>query len=214
LNLAQQKLVFGDFKPSDENQALAVLSQRFGLDVAFGHPEVTAFLDEAVASHMRICLSVTPDRLWRNTSYPSEPVLSDAAASLLHERDNSVEECLKVLNAKLRRGMIDKGQRGEILSRVILLLGRDAATPPAPAQKPPGFLRFCQPIKLLDFLKVTFGDHFTNAAIHLDFEHAYINISHWVSMKENIVPSKKRQQNLNDEFECAPCPFYNWSHAN
>jgi len=210
LSLAQQKLVFGDFKPSDQNQALAILGQRFGLDVIFGHPETTAFLDEAVASHMRICLSVTADRLRLNTSYPSEPVLSNAAASLLHERDDSVEACLKALNATLQRGMVDKGQRGEMLSRILLLLGRDAATPPAPAQTPPGFLRYCQPIKLLDFLKVTFGDYFTSAAIQSDFENAYINISHWVSMKENIVPSRKR---MGGDFECAPCPSTNCNHT-
>ena len=187
--LAEQKLVHSTtFKAKTDDQALAVLSQRFALDVAFGFPEAVEFMDLAIASYMRICLSVTSDRVWRFTSYPSEPVLSSAAASLLHQKPTNLVDCLQVLNAKLHSGMIDKGQRGELVSRVLLLLGRDYTL--SPLRDAPDALAYCQPVKVLDYLKTTFGDYFQDPAIQNAFKVAYINFTHWLSMKENLVRPK------------------------
>ncbi|KIJ57497.1 hypothetical protein HYDPIDRAFT_35052 [Hydnomerulius pinastri MD-312] len=86
MHIATQKLLGAkDFLASNSNHALAVLGQRFGLDIAFGYPDSVAHLESAVASHLRICIAMTPDRVWRFTSYPSEPRLSCVAADILHK---------------------------------------------------------------------------------------------------------------------------------
>ena len=76
-----------EFVPSDVNHTIAVLGQRFALEICFGHPESVKYLERGVASHLRICLATTQDRMWLFTSYPSEPFLSCVAAlTLLGEK--------------------------------------------------------------------------------------------------------------------------------
>ena len=41
-----------------------------------------------MTSHLRVCIKTTEDRLWSYTTYPSEPILSCAAASLLYVKSN------------------------------------------------------------------------------------------------------------------------------
>jgi len=92
--LAEQKLIHSTtFKAKTEEQALAVLSQRFALYIAFGSPEAAEFMDLAISSYMRICLSVTSDGSWHYTSYPSEPILSCVAASLLYRKAGNIVDC-------------------------------------------------------------------------------------------------------------------------
>jgi len=137
---------------------------------------------------MRICLSVTSDGSWHYTSYPSEPILSCVAASLLYRKAGNIVDCLAVLNNKLRSGLVDRGQRGELVSRMLLLLGREYTPRPTPAV--PGGLEYCKPVKVLDYLKTTFGDYFQDFKIREAFEQAYINFTHWLSMKESLAGSK------------------------
>lgn len=82
-SVAKEKLIHGVASYDFENKALALLGQRFALDVAFGHHASVTFLDTAIASHMRICESVTEDGMRRFTSYPSEPILSCASTTHL-----------------------------------------------------------------------------------------------------------------------------------
>ncbi|KAG1858852.1 hypothetical protein F4604DRAFT_1930908 [Suillus subluteus] len=103
MTLAAQKLCKSKmFNPQDINEALAVLSQRFGLDICFGHPNAVSYLKKGVASHLRVCFSTTEDRSWAFTGYPSEPLLSFVAA-IRHP----------------------EGQCGELASRLLLLLVKD-----------------------------------------------------------------------------------------
>ncbi|KAH7884939.1 hypothetical protein F5I97DRAFT_1300844 [Phlebopus sp. FC_14] len=86
LMLARDKLCGKPtFDPKDAHQAFAVLAQRFGLDIAFGHRDAVRNVETSVASHLRVCIKPTEDRIWSYSSYPSEPFLSCAAASLLHD---------------------------------------------------------------------------------------------------------------------------------
>ncbi|KAG2056672.1 hypothetical protein BDR06DRAFT_970030 [Suillus hirtellus] len=56
LELAAQKLCKSvTFDANDVNQALAILSQRFGLDICLGHPNAVSYLEKAVASYLCIC---------------------------------------------------------------------------------------------------------------------------------------------------------------
>ncbi|KAH7928223.1 hypothetical protein BV22DRAFT_216556 [Leucogyrophana mollusca] len=196
-----------NFDPTDTNQALAVLSQRFGLDVCFGHPDSVPFLETAVASHLRICTGTTEDRAWRVTSYPSEPFLSCVAADLLHGSLARLEDALRTLIRKVDSGMFEIGQSGELASRLLWLLAkdkyvRDKVHPNVinPYIRQPGGgpwdveLIDCQKVPVIPFLDYLFGDQFSSAiplTATAAFKDAYINFSHWVLMKQDISPRKK-----------------------
>ncbi|KAG2116779.1 hypothetical protein DEU56DRAFT_984909 [Suillus clintonianus] len=187
------------FDPSDTNQALAVLSQRFGLDICFGHPDAVSYVEKGVASHLRICFSTTQDRSWTYTGYPSEPLLSCVAADLLHSgTTTSLEGALGVLKEKVDGGMVNIGQSGELVSRLVLLLAKDMYVRGHLSEGTIHHLRYkgsgdaelmdCQKVSVLDFLRYLFGKEFWPLRANTAFRHAYINFSHWVSMSELISP--------------------------
>ena len=62
--------------PTPSQAALAVLSQRFGIDIPSGHPNALQHIDKAIMHHMRVHIATNPDGKWRHTTYPSEPFLS------------------------------------------------------------------------------------------------------------------------------------------
>lgn len=113
------------FDATMSNEALAVLSQRFALDICFGHPDAVSYIDKGVASHLRICYSTTEDRTWSFTGYPSEPLLSCAAAGLLYQQTENLVHALDALKEKVDGGMFEIGQSGELTSRLVLLLAKD-----------------------------------------------------------------------------------------
>ncbi|KAG2344165.1 hypothetical protein BDR05DRAFT_196597 [Suillus weaverae] len=99
MELAAQKLSKSKtFDPKVTNHALVVMSQRFGLDICFGHPDAVSYIETGVASHLRVRCSTTEDRIWSFTGYPSEPLLSCVAAILLHETPNHLKQALQVLS--------------------------------------------------------------------------------------------------------------------
>lgn len=201
MKLAAQKLCKSTiFGPSDTNQALAVLSQRFGLDICFGHPDAVSYLEKAVASHLRICFSTTEDRMWTFTGYPSEPLLSCVAAILLHKTPDSLANVLRVLKEKVDGGMVEIGQSGELASRLLLLLAKDLFVRKHSSRgviqdlihggSEDAELLDCQKVSVIDFLEYLFGKTFWSelAEAKATFQHAYINFSHWVAMTEFISP--------------------------
>ncbi|KAG2152688.1 uncharacterized protein EDB93DRAFT_1327626 [Suillus bovinus] len=199
--LAAQKLCKSmTFDLTDTNQALAILSQRFGLDICFGHPDAVSYLEKAVASHLRICFSTTEDRTWTFTGYPSEPFLSCIASILLHRTPDSLANALAVLKRKADGGMVEIGQSGELASRLLLLLAKDLFIRKDPSQdvimdihhvgNSDADLIDCQKVPVIDFLEYLFGETFWSelAEAKAAFQHAYINFSHWVAMTEFISP--------------------------
>ena len=207
LTTASQKLCKTEnFDAEDSNQALAVLSQRFGLTICFGHPDAVAYVEKAVASHLRVCFSTTENRMWAFTGYPSEPLLSCAAADLLHETSDHLKNALEVLKRKVDGGMVDVGQRGELTSRLLLLLAKDMYVRKYLSKDKKSYipdphhdgiweaeLIDCQKVSVIHFLEYVFGEEFwskagDDAKAKKAFQHAYINFSHWVSMDEFISP--------------------------
>ena len=126
LDRALSKLCSGDdFNAQKASHVIAVLGQRFRLNVTFGHPESVEHLENGVTSHMRICLATTMDRNWRFTNYPSEPLLSCVAAVDPHKKPEKLELALKTLLVAVNSGMIVLGQRDELASRLLWLLAKD-----------------------------------------------------------------------------------------
>jgi hypothetical protein len=207
MTVAAQKLSKSQtFDATSPDEALAVLSQRFALDVCFGHPDAVSYIEKGVASHLRICYSTAEDRTWSFTGYPSEPLLSCAAAHLLHRSPHDLANALDVLKKKVDGGMFEIGQSGELTSRLLLLLAKDTfvckylSVDLNPHVRARGSddddgwkaeLIHCQKVSVIHFLEHLFGNSFWSQAgdtAKKVFKHAYINFSHWVPMDEFISP--------------------------
>jgi hypothetical protein len=196
------------YDAKNQNQALAVLSQRFGLDVCFGHPESVQYLETSVASHLRVCSAVTEDRTWKFTSYPSEPFLSCVAAGLLHHSESTLDDTLRALKDKVDSGLFEIGQNGELASRLLWLLAKDMFVRKVLHANAKGIrcnsgqeFIDCVRVPVIAFLEYVLGDLFTNAldegearGARKAFANAYINFSHWVSMDENIATEKHGEE--------------------
>ncbi|GBE88876.1 hypothetical protein SCP_1402840 [Sparassis crispa] len=204
LDLASEKLCKSlALNINDSNQILAVLGQRFCLDVCFGHPEAVEFLETGVASHLRICEATTEDRMWRFTSYPSEPILSHVAGCLLHSAPGYVVDALKCMEMNISNGMIEVGKSGELVSRIIWILGKDFLlhqlynSAVLDRIRNP-YLLYCRKVPLTKYLETCFGlavwpddEEQANAAKNA-LQNAYVNFSHWVSMVEDICDESRR----------------------
>ncbi|KAG2082417.1 hypothetical protein BD769DRAFT_1727130 [Suillus cothurnatus] len=203
MKLAAQKLCKSKiFNPQDINEALAVLSQRFGLDICFGHPNSVSYLEKGVASHLRICFSTTEDRSWG-----------------IHR---SMADALNVLKAKVDGGMVETGQCGELASRLLLLLAKDMYVRSNLSTGTISDLHYngsedaelihCQKVSVVNFLEYLFGDEFWLKAgekAKAAFQHAYINFSHWVSMENFISPKDSKLPNVDSS--SARCDSKEWT---
>jgi hypothetical protein len=187
--IAKYKLL-GDaagFSPENEHHGLVILSQRFALDIAFDHPKSTNFIDESVASHLRICTSISDDRLWKSTIYPSEPLLSHCAATLMWESASDMDEMFRQLGTRIRDGMVEKGKSGELASRVCTLLAKDVCLR---ERGVPPEMSYSQSVPVIDWLKTLFGEEVVPAEHEAEITTAFtgweINFSHWICMREKI----------------------------
>lgn len=214
MNLGITKLLFAQ-DPStqlDECQSFAVLSQRFGLPICIRHPDATEFSSSGVATHMSYCLWVSVDRVWMYAFYPSEPFLSHVAAVCLHTPTSTasieasspkLHKALGDMMKRVNSGIIDVGKSGELASRLILLLCKDALhmqlfdRPLLDLNKLDSFeddLTFCSPVSLLDYLHLLFGENIYPSEAGManklkeNFKNARINFSHWISMDVAIHP--------------------------
>jgi hypothetical protein len=177
-----------------------ILSQRFGLSIVFNHPQSTKFIDKSVSSYMRICTSISDDRLWKFTTYPSEPLLSHAAAMLMWKSADVMAAMFDQLGTRIRDGMVDKGQSGELASRVCTLLAKDLCLRRRSVEHSMEDVdlrngdsprkSYSDSVPVIYWLKTLFGDRVVpaehEAKITEAFEGWEINFSHWVCMDTNI----------------------------
>ena len=103
-----------------------MLGQRFGLDMAFGHPQAIKSNDTLVANHLCICTKTTDDLTWSYTSYPSEPIVSAVAAELLYKPEENLFRALRMVFRMVNNGLINIGDSGELASRFLWLLAKDS----------------------------------------------------------------------------------------
>ncbi|KAG9313113.1 hypothetical protein JVU11DRAFT_6563 [Chiua virens] len=201
LDLAGQKLCgvgMAGFDLRINHQAFAVLAQRFGLDITFGHRDAVRYAKDLVASHLRVCMKTTEDRVWSYTTYPSEPILSCAAANVLHSDDNLVY-AFTSLALMAKDGVVSVGDTGELVSRFLWLLAKDLfVREPERVVVDTSKLLDCHPVPVTEFLEFFLGPRVWNAVpgARKEFENAYINFSHWVSMGFDITPRGEHEAQL------------------
>ncbi|QRW11497.1 hypothetical protein RhiLY_10496 [Ceratobasidium sp. AG-Ba] len=214
LDLASQKLTNAViFDPANRNQSLAVIGQRFLLNICLGEHNSTEILQDSISSHLRVCLGISPDRTLIETAYPSEPLLSCAAAVRLYPKGKIVtKKCLDIINIALTvvktevlSQTVTRGDKGEFTSRLVFLLSKDLATRryqrqalPAPFALSSDELLDCKAVPVTVFLEHTFGPAKVTVETSTLLDGWYVNFSHWIATGENILfngrPGKKKTQ--------------------
>ncbi|KAI6040144.1 hypothetical protein EDC04DRAFT_2998998 [Pisolithus marmoratus] len=208
----QEMMLMGSSKisgwPGNKNLPLVTLSQRFCLNVTSNHHEDMEFIPSSVANHLCVCITATKDHDWSSTTYPSEPFLSCAAASLLH-KDGNLDTFLKALEDKILSGIINVVKSRELASQLLWLLAKDlyihhiplhsSAIPAMDGQDWNSELIDCQMVSVVDHFCFVFGGDFWDQAggeAKETFKDAFVNFSHWVSMDENISVPKNDDDQL------------------
>jgi hypothetical protein len=130
VDLARSKLlcrrkISGDYTKLGDAARTAVLDVLLHLDLEPRREAAHNRVAELVASHMRITYSVPKDRGYVRSGYPSEPLLPEAAAQQMHEferaRSRPDENMMaEMLQSEFHSGLLDQGQRGEVVFRLLL----------------------------------------------------------------------------------------------
>jgi len=115
------------------NAAFATMAVRLHLDIDLGNPKRAS---ELVASKMRWLVNVSEMRSRIRTTYPSEPILAEAAACIMNGflwkrsqgppfPDRSVESpmtyFIEKLRSELNHSYVDRGSNGELTARLLCM---------------------------------------------------------------------------------------------
>jgi len=111
-----------ELRSLSENQALAVASVRYSV---FFHG-LTKTAKELVASHFATCFDVDESRQNMLCGYPSEPMVSEAAAQIMND-DQRLCSVLTHLRSAMCNGVVEAGVRGELVSKIIMIAAWDHA---------------------------------------------------------------------------------------
>ncbi|KAI0782308.1 hypothetical protein C8Q75DRAFT_811743 [Abortiporus biennis] len=82
--------------------------------------------EELIYAHMRYVHSIPEHRIYSYSSYPSEPILAEAAAQQLHffstrYPPSTSSSLIDVLCEQVDNGLIDIGERGEVVARLLII---------------------------------------------------------------------------------------------
>ena len=122
IQLAMNKLAahtVGHYQP---NSFLAALSVRLMLDFEPRRIHATEAENLMVAGHLRVANVIPAHREYVISSTPSEPIVAEAAAQVLHRQNMA-----NLLALNVKEGLIEKGQRGELVARLLFTLAHDQA---------------------------------------------------------------------------------------
>jgi hypothetical protein len=114
VHLASQK-IHNFSKNNDYLVNLACMACSLSLEVS---PRI-AEVDSLIASHMATAIGVSLDRTSILCTYPSDTIL--ASGALKGIIDVGWENCLDTLLELFRHGVIEAGERGELVNRILFL---------------------------------------------------------------------------------------------
>ncbi|KZP24260.1 hypothetical protein FIBSPDRAFT_1012129 [Athelia psychrophila] len=143
---------------------------------------------ELVASHMRIAYSVPQSREYMRSGYPSEPILAEAAAQQMCANPEEFS-ALRIVEENITGGLIDRGERGELVARLLVTLALDRAV------KRSGHDVSCsRGVSLIAFIEELFGDRAehildsipdntkSKVTFREAFKHAWVRFTHFGKM--------------------------------
>lgn len=121
---AASKLVAGEDlnKILSVADCLAILSSRIGII----KPKLVSTCQELVAKNMAVCTFVDTETGRFEIDYPSEPILAEAAAYLMHKSDN-LNLIIENLRQTVESSLISQGDKGETIAKLILIIAKDKA---------------------------------------------------------------------------------------
>jgi hypothetical protein len=185
IELAKLKLVGGRqgtmYNAKNVHHVFAALSFRLSLDVCLQNPRTLPLARTAVNSFMRVLISMDQDTGVLDTITPSEPVVAKAAMEHLCEKDNWSVSIRTLAEELLDNGLIDKGLKGELYSRFVLILARDWLRIKAPPQ-------FEATFTVEQFLKALYAENHHKQVTLLPprMREARMNFNHFVPAGENL----------------------------
>jgi hypothetical protein len=129
---------------ADSAVSMALLGSRVA--ITFRCTEKTTL--DMVRLHMGVCYHILPSRDSLLYGYPSEPVLSLAASSLLSDQESQFSwvNSLRRVSSLFQRGHVESGVHGELICRLLLTLAWDFCQ----KEKENGCLHL--PVTVLEFL--------------------------------------------------------------
>ena len=155
IDLAKTKLnPTGNFVEDNVAQ-LASLAIRIGLDFDVSRQTSRQAEEELVTSYMRVVYKVPEHRDFMYTGTPSEPILAEGSAQLLNHFLTFERDAPKVLNRAFEQGFLARGERGEMVGRLLWTLAHDKVLRD---NSPCDMVQFHRPIQVIHFLKSLFHE--------------------------------------------------------
>ena len=163
-----------------DDQRLACLSQRIPLE--FNSTTYIAQANERkqLEGHMRVCLKIDAPFESMITVSASEPLLPEAAYSIMAQ---ALFNVLKAMKSVLEGFSINKGDRGEFLAMLFLIIARDKVVgPPAEHGLLPAGPRI---IDVVSFLSGSLFQPVPSLqALYQDFPNSKMHFNHYVKVHE------------------------------
>ncbi|RDB30774.1 hypothetical protein Hypma_005734 [Hypsizygus marmoreus] len=156
--LARMKILCSmDIKEGGRGE-IAATCIRLLIEFSLQRGEANELACRLVEAHMRIVFSVPQHRQYLYTGTPSEPLLAEASAGILHKRDTGfvyeMTPAVRVVSGLFSRGMIPYDDRAALAARLLLTLARDESSRL-------GWRRFeavySAPVSVLSFLEALVG---------------------------------------------------------
>jgi hypothetical protein len=174
------------YDPTDKQQVFSVVASRINLDPYFGNTDSAEFARDAVNSHLRVLVGMKMDQGVFETLTPSEPVVAHAVAVLLTVGNLWPTTLQSMPNCLIDTGIVDRGNRGELYTRIVLVIGRDIVLKRMNGgihHVEQEFFHMARPFKVIDFLRALFTEDFVNIfdgdGFRRKFETAYLNFTHF-----------------------------------
>ena len=133
-------------KPKMRLRLLALLAPRLAITAG----PYTSEAVQMVSSHLAVLLRTDKDRHFNKTFYPPEPILAEASAKIT--KTIGWTPLVRGLYDLIQKGIVSAGFRGELLTKVLLLMAMDDTPKPDLGDVESPYWEHTQPVKVIDFL--------------------------------------------------------------
>ncbi|CAB4417161.1 unnamed protein product [Rhizophagus irregularis] len=139
----------------------------------------SAEVEMLVASHMATAICVSDDRTDLLCTYPSDPILASGALKGIIEV--GLENCLDTLLEQFSRGVVEAGERGELVGRISFLEAYIRAVKES-QESPYTYLEKVPLPLFLKSLRKGIDKKLDNLLTKMELDQAEIGFNHWTSL--------------------------------
>ncbi|KAF9507409.1 hypothetical protein BS47DRAFT_1351722 [Hydnum rufescens UP504] len=206
VDLARSKLILNS-NISQNYDTVAPAAKTAVLDVLLNldfEPRRQVALDretQLVAGHMRVVFSVPKECEYIRSGYPSEPLLAEAASRQMDEfqqraSNPSINAMAQILQSEFNSGILDQGQRGEVVFRLLLSEAyRRAVREDHPDESSRNFSKGCKLTTFIgELFSASFGDQIltslpdnvkSSTTFEAAFKDAVVRFTHFGKMADD-----------------------------